>query len=150
MSDHPHPVDRHVGSRLRLRRTLMGISQEKLGGALGLTFQQVQKYERGANRISASKLFEVARALDVPVSFFFQDMAQDVSDAMRGMAEVAAEPFEHEQLQRRETADLVKAFYRIVNPHVRKRVLDLVKSLSVAESGGLADNGERPSSDETT
>src|SRR5512134_3751494 len=70
----PNPVDIHVGSRVRLRRTLLGLSQEKLGEAVGLTFQQIQKYERGANRIGASRLFEFSRILDVPVSFFFDDM----------------------------------------------------------------------------
>src|SRR5512147_1895392 len=72
----PNPVDIHVGSRVRLRRTLLGLSQEKLGEAVGLTFQQIQKYERGANRIGASRLFEFSRILDVPVSFFFDDMAE--------------------------------------------------------------------------
>src|SRR3546814_19541489 len=75
----PNPVDVHVGGRVRLRRTLLGLSQEKLGEALGLTFQQVQKYERGANRIGASRMFDLSRVLDVPVSFFFDDMPQDVA-----------------------------------------------------------------------
>src|ERR1700709_409484 len=73
----PSPIDIHVGSRVRLRRTLLGMSQEKLGEAIGLTFQQVQKYERGANRIGASRLFDLSRVLDVPVSFFFDDMATE-------------------------------------------------------------------------
>src|SRR5215208_5533266 len=73
----PNPIDVHVGSRVRLRRTLLGMSQEKLGEAIGLTFQQVQKYERGANRIGASRLFDLSRVLDVPVSFFFDDMPAD-------------------------------------------------------------------------
>src|ERR1700748_1341571 len=73
-SDKPNPVDVHVGSRVRLRRTLLGMSQEKLGNAVGLTFQQIQKYERGANRIGASRLFDMSRVLDVPVQFFFDDM----------------------------------------------------------------------------
>src|ERR1700689_2171940 len=75
----PNPVDVHVGARLRLRRTLLGMSQEKLGEAIGLTFQQVQKYERGANRVGASRLFDLSRVLDVPVSFFFDDISDDVS-----------------------------------------------------------------------
>jgi transcriptional regulator with XRE-family HTH domain len=133
MSDQAHPVDRHVGSRVRLRRTLLGLSQEKLGHALGLTFQQVQKYERGANRISASKLYEMARVLDVPVTFFFQDMADPAAKAVHGMAEQAADAFDHEQLNRRETAELMRAYYRIGNPQVRRRVLDLVKSLGTSE-----------------
>ncbi len=76
-----NPIDTHVGARVRLRRTLLGLSQEKLGEALGLTFQQVQKYERGANRIGCSRLFDIARVLDVPVSFFFDDMADDIKAA---------------------------------------------------------------------
>ena len=75
----PHPVDIHVGSRVRMRRTLLGMSQEKLGDALALTFQQVQKYERGANRVGASRLFEISRILDVPVSFFFEEMAAETA-----------------------------------------------------------------------
>src|SRR5215469_4848440 len=76
-SDKPNPIDVHVGSRVRLRRTLLGMSQEKLGEAIGLTFQQVQKYERGANRIGASRLYDLGRVLDVPVSFFFDDISPD-------------------------------------------------------------------------
>src|SRR5437868_8301678 len=78
-SDKPNPTDVHVGARVRLRRTLLGMSQEKLGEALGLTFQQVQKYERGTNRIGASRLFDLSRVLEVPVSFFFEDMAREVA-----------------------------------------------------------------------
>src|SRR5919198_2668524 len=77
---HPNPIDIHVGGRVRLRRTLLGMSQEKLAEAIGLTFQQVQKYERGANRVGASRLFDLARGLDVPVSYFFEDMAPGVQD----------------------------------------------------------------------
>jgi transcriptional regulator with XRE-family HTH domain len=82
----PNPIDVHVGSRVRLRRTLLGMSQEKLGEAIGLTFQQVQKYERGSNRIGASRLFDLARVLDVPVGFFFDDMSEDVAARSPGQA----------------------------------------------------------------
>ena len=99
----PNPIDVHVGTRVRLRRTLLGMSQEKLGESLGLTFQQVQKYERGANRIGASRLFDLSRVLDVPVSFFFDDMsdaikAQTPSILAGGGLEDAAQPFEHDPL----------------------------------------------------
>ncbi|CAA7612813.1 helix-turn-helix domain-containing protein [Magnetospirillum sp. SS-4] len=140
----PNPIDIHVGARVRLRRTLMGLSQEKLGAALGLTFQQVQKYERGANRIGASRLFDLGRVLDVPVSFFFDDM----SDAIRQQSPLAVargdavglaeEPagFENDPLTRRETLDLVRAYYAIADPHIRRRVYDLAKALAAsAESG---------------
>src|ERR687886_2352058 len=80
----PHPTDVHVGARVRLRRTLLGMSQEKLGEALGLTFQQVQKYERGANRIGASRLFDLSRVLDVPIGFFFDDMPDSLTGTQGG------------------------------------------------------------------
>src|SRR5512145_1807794 len=94
----PNPIDVHVGSRVRLRRTLLGMSQEKLGEAIGLTFQQVQKYERGANRIGSSRLFDLARVLDVPVSYFFEDMAPGVQDKtpskLMGLAHPPAPDYE--------------------------------------------------------
>ncbi len=132
----PNPVDVHVGSRVRLRRTLLGLSQEKLGEAVGLTFQQIQKYERGANRIGASRLFEFSRILDVPVSFFFDDMSDRVmsGDAMAsGMADQPQQSLDPDPLTRRETLELVRAYYRIGDPQVRKRLFELTKSLGVAE-----------------
>src|SRR6188508_1301113 len=96
----PNPIDVHVGSRVRLRRTLLGMSQEKLGEAIGLTFQQVQKYERGANRIGASRLFDLSRVLDVPVSFFFDDMDPVRAPAMGGFDEPPAETFESDPLRK--------------------------------------------------
>lgn len=132
----PNPIDVHVGSRVRLRRTLLGMSQEKLGEAIGLTFQQVQKYERGANRIGSSRLFDLARVLDVPVSYFFEDMAPGVSarspSRMKGLAEQKAPPFEPDPMVKRETLELVRAYYRITSPQVRKRVFELTKSLANA------------------
>ncbi len=131
----PSPIDSHVGSRVRLRRTLLGLSQEKLGEALGLTFQQVQKYERGVNRIGASRLFDLARVLDVPISFFFDDLPDSVGGAAvtrraYGFAEQQQEGFEDDTLHRRETLELVRAYYRITDPSIRKRVFDLIKTLS--------------------
>ena len=127
----PHAIDVHVGSRVRLRRTLLGMSQEKLGDALGLTFQQVQKYERGANRIGASRLYELGRVLDVPVSFFFDDApvandsGMDTSGAGDQMAPTGLDP-----LAKRETLELVRAYYRITDPAVRRRLFELTKSLA--------------------
>jgi len=133
----PNPVDVHVGSRVRLRRTLLGLSQEKLGEAVGLTFQQIQKYERGANRIGASRLFEFSRILDVPVSFFFDDMSDRliVGDmaANGGLSDKPQNPLDPDPLTRRETLELVRAYYRIGDPHVRKRLFELTKSLGHAE-----------------
>ena len=132
----PSPIDVHVGSRIRLRRTLLGMSQERLGEALGLTFQQVQKYERGVNRVGASRLFDLSRVLDVPISFFFDDMPEPLaavygSNSSRrsaGFAE-SQEGFGDDTLNRRETLELVRAYYRITDPSVRKRVFELIKSL---------------------
>lgn len=135
------PIDVHVGARMRLRRTLMGMSQERLGEALGLTFQQVQKYERGVNRVSASRLFDLSRVLDVPISFFYDDMpdalahlyggqsgTQGARRAM-GFSEVQDGFGNDDTLNRRETLELVRAYYRITDPAVRKRVFELMKSL---------------------
>ena len=130
----PNPVDVHVGSRVRLRRTLLGLSQEKLGDALGLTFQQVQKYERGANRIGASRLFDLSRVLDVPVSFFFDDMSPDMPTRKPmtdiDIDDVAPGGFDADPMARRETLELVRAYYRIRDPLVRKRVFELAKALA--------------------
>ena len=134
------PIDAHVGSRVRLRRTLLGMSQEKLGDALGLTFQQVQKYERGVNRIGASRLFDLARVLDVPIGFFFDDLPPEMGGnvavrsrpALYGLAE-AQSGFDDDNMNKRETLELVRAYYRITDPAVRKRVFDLIKSLAPVE-----------------
>lgn len=134
-SDKPNPIDIHVGSRVRLRRTLLGMSQEKLGEAIGLTFQQVQKYERGANRIGASRLYDLSRVLDVPVSFFFDDMNPTVTTAaearLGGMtAETPNPTYEADPLMRRETLELVRAYYRILDPQIRRRLFDLTKAIA--------------------
>lgn len=129
----PDPVDVHVGSRVRLRRTLLGMSQERLGDALGLTFQQIQKYERGANRIGSSRLFKISQILEVPVSFFFDDMpdgeAPHHAGGVDGLSEPPASPYQPDQLSRRETLELVRAYYRIDDTRVRKRIFELVKSV---------------------
>ena len=129
----PSPIDVHVGTRVRLRRTLLGMSQEKLGEALGLTFQQVQKYERGVNRIGASRLFDLARVLDVPIGFFFDDMPDAVGGTMNAVRRTMGfadtqDAFEDDTLHRRETLELVRAYYRITDPSVRKRVFDLIRA----------------------
>jgi len=139
-SGQPNPIDVHVGSRVRLRRTLLGLSQEKLGEAIGLTFQQVQKYERGANRIGASRLFDLSRVLDVPVSFFYDAMSEDVQSISPvaiaktgfGLAEAALPGFETDPMARRETLELVRAYYSISDPQVRRRVYELAKALAAS------------------
>ncbi len=130
----PNPVDIHVGARLRLRRTLLGMSQDKLGQALGLTFQQIQKYERGANRIGSSRLYQLSQILDVPVSYFFDDMTEDIAAPHRrhgakGLADQAQQPYVDDSLTRRETLELARAYYRITDPKVRKQLFELTKSL---------------------
>lgn len=133
----PDPIDVAVGARLRLRRKAMKVSQSALAEALDLTFQQVQKYERGANRIGASRLFDLSRVLDVPVSFFFDDMPSDPDarpspePASYGDTEGQAS-FEPDPMAKRETLELVRAYYRITDPHVRKRIFELTKSVANA------------------
>jgi transcriptional regulator with XRE-family HTH domain len=125
----PNPIDRHVGSRVRMQRMLAGVSQEKLGEALGLTFQQVQKYEKGTNRISASRLQQIAKMLGVPVAFFFEG-APTGDPPAGGFAEMPATTYVADFLATSEGVQLSKAFVRIQNPRVRRRVIDLVEALA--------------------
>ncbi|MDB5396137.1 MAG: putative DNA-binding protein [Rhodospirillales bacterium] len=132
--DTPSPVDTHVGSRVRLRRTLLGMSQEKLGNAVGLTFQQIQKYERGANRIGASRLYDMSRALDVPVQFFFDEMPAEPAvegyEPLSGGAEPARAVIDQDPMAKRETLELVRTYYRIPNSILRRKLFDLAKALA--------------------
>ncbi len=129
----PNPIDVHVGSRLRLRRTLLGLSQQKVGDALGLTFQQVQKYERGANRIGASRLWDLSGVLDCPVSFFFDEMDNSTA-AQAKKSDMPANSDIGDPMSRRETLDLVRAYYRITEEPVRRRIYELTKSLGSQEA----------------
>ena len=134
----PNNVDIHVGNRVRQRRTLLGLSQEKLAAALDLTFQQVQKYERGANRIGAGRLFQLSRALDVPVTYFFDEL--DGGEARAdGLAEPPAAPYDSDPMSQRETLLLVRAYYSIPDPAVRRRMLDLMKSMGTELNNEQAD-----------
>ncbi len=131
----PSPVDVHVGARLRRRRRLLGLSQTKLGEAIGLAFQQVQKYERGANRISASRLFNLSRVLDVPIQFFFDDMPAAVaasSPAQGGGRAKKPPSYEPDPMATRETLELVRAYYKIEDADVRKRLRELINALQTA------------------
>ncbi|HEY4342721.1 MAG TPA: helix-turn-helix transcriptional regulator [Parvibaculum sp.] len=123
----PNPIDIHVGGRVRMRRMLVGMSQEKLGDSLGLTFQQVQKYEKGANRIGASRLYQIARVLGVPIEFFYDGVATE--GQTEGFAESDASHFEIDMLSTSEGIQLNSAFFSIRDPKVRKKVLELVKAL---------------------
>jgi transcriptional regulator with XRE-family HTH domain len=124
----PHPVDRHVGLRIRLRRKELGISQERLAEALGLTFQQVQKYERAANRVSASKLWEIARALETSVSYFYEGL-----EAAEAALPAAANPRAHEFLLSPEGLELAQIFPKLPRARVRRKVVELVRALADGE-----------------
>ena len=128
-------VDVHVGKRVRLRRTLLGMSQEQLGASLNITFQQVQKYERGANRISASRLWDISQILDVQISYFFDDMTDDTMRSSprrvsRGESIDFGDDNVRDPMARRETLELVRTYYSIERPKVRKRIAEMVKSLA--------------------
>ncbi|MCR5878814.1 helix-turn-helix domain-containing protein [Phenylobacterium sp. J367] len=126
---HAHPVDRHVGMRMRLRRKALGISQDRLAAALGMTFQQVQKYERGTNRVSASKLWEAARALKTTVSWFYEGLPEDDG-------EVATSPNEG-FLSSNDGLDLARAFPDIGDARTRRKIVELVRALADAEADRL-------------
>jgi transcriptional regulator with XRE-family HTH domain len=128
----PHPVDVHVGGRVRLRRMLLGMSQDKLGEALGLTFQQIQKYEKGINRIGASRVFEMSNILDVPIQFFYDDFSGRAGHSY-GFAEADDDNF-MQLLHSPEGVQLCRHFAGIGDPKVRRRVLDLVKTLAEGEA----------------
>ena len=126
----PNPVDLHVGGRVRMRRKLLGVSQEQLADSLGLTFQQVQKYERGANRVSASKLYEIAKTLQVPVSFFFDGLADPMDGSENDEIGQQAERIVQEFLTTPEGLELAEVFPKISRGRVRRQVLDLVRAMA--------------------
>ena len=132
----PHPVDVHIGARVRMRRKLLGMTQTKLGDALGLTFQQVQKYERGANRIGSSRLYDLSRVFDVSIEHFFEDMPPEVaasSLATLGRGGKKKLPsYEPNPMAKRETLELVRAYYSIKDTDVRKRLRELTRVLGTA------------------
>ncbi len=123
----PNPVDLHVGARIRMRRKLLGISQERLADDLGLTFQQVQKYERGANRVSASKLYEIARSLKTSIAYFFEGLADPTTSDGEGDS---GEQSVHDFLMTAEGLELASVFPRVPQPRVRRRLLELVRSMA--------------------
>lgn len=142
----PNPIDIHVGERIRLRRTLLGLSQEKLANMLGLTFQQVQKYERGMNRVGASRLWDISKVLSSPINFFYEDMDQAIiNESPRMLApfsnnelEALVELNEHnDPMQSAETIELVKAYYKISNrktaQHLFKMIKEMAKSINYAD-----------------
>jgi len=128
----PNPVDRHVGSRVRMRRMMLGMSQEKLGKALGLTFQQVQKYEKGTNRIGASRLQQISQILQVQVSFFFEGAPTvAIGTRIEGMGEAPSPAYVSDFLATSDGLALTKAFMRITDPKLRRRIVDLVEQIAI-------------------
>ena len=128
----PNPVDKYVGSRVRMRRMMLGMSQEKLGDALGLTFQQVQKYEKGTNRIGASRLQQIANILQVPVSFFFEG-GPTTSSGRGEMSEAPSPAYVSDFLATSDGLALTKAFMRIEDSKLRRRIVDLVEQIVARE-----------------
>ena len=125
----PNPIDKHVGSRVRMRRMMLGMSQEKLGDALGLTFQQVQKYEKGTNRIGASRLQQISNILQVPVAFLF-DGAPDTPGSTRSAKDTPSPTYVAEFLATSDGLALTKAFMQIEDPKLRRRIVDLVQQIA--------------------
>ncbi len=130
----PNPIDIHVGARVRLRRHLLGLTLQTLAKAVGVTYQQLQKYEWGVNRIGASRLFNLSHVLDVPISFFFDDLSPAAGGAGRkrqakGFSEAPAAAIDFDVLSNQETIKLIRAYYRVTNPRIRKRVLDLLEAV---------------------
>jgi transcriptional regulator with XRE-family HTH domain len=129
----PNPIDIHVGTRLRMRRTMLGLSQTGLAAQMGLTFQQVQKYERGTNRVSSSRLFDLCRILDVKIAYFFDGMGAGVESqspgALKGRAPTAVE-LEQDPAAKRETLELVRAYYAIKEPAVRLSLTKIVRAIA--------------------
>ena len=141
----PNPVDVHVGKRIRLRRTLLGYSQQLMARKLGLTFQQLQKYEKGHNRVGASRLWDISRILKVPMDFFFQEMDKEIENnspmmqVMSGgedafMFNQDCDTIDLDPMKKQETMELVSAYYKISNRALAKQVFDLVISLSKTSS----------------
>jgi transcriptional regulator with XRE-family HTH domain len=127
----PNPIDKHVGSRVRMRRMMLGMSQEKLGDALALTFQQVQKYEKGTNRIGASRLQQISQILQVPVAFFFEGAPVLPEGApSEGMQEAPSPAYVSDFLATSDGLSLTKAFMRIPDPKLRRRIVDLVQQIA--------------------
>jgi transcriptional regulator with XRE-family HTH domain len=130
----PNPIDIHVGARVRLRRNLLGLTLQTLAKAVGVTYQQLQKYEWGVNRIGASRLFNLSQVLDVPISFFFDDLSPAAAGAGRkrrakGFSAAPATALDFDVLSKQETIKLIRAYYRVTDPQLRKRVLDLLEAV---------------------
>ena len=130
----PNPVDIHVGAKVKSRRLMMGLSQEELANSIGLTFQQVQKYERGTNRISVSRLMDISKALKTPVDYFLDGCAALMQGsrkmAMRGVSDVKQQALEDEPLTKKDVLELVRAYQRIKKPALKKQILEMAKAMA--------------------
>lgn len=129
----PDDMDIHVGQRIRVRRALLGLSQEKLAEAIGITFQQVQKYERGTNRVSAGRLFQLSSILEVPISYFFDQSANQRQNILaQGFSDNEQTPFDsgEDLMQRKETLDLIRIYYSVESPEARKDIMTFIKSMA--------------------
>lgn len=141
----PNPIDRHVGSRIKIRRQLLGLSQNKLASMLGLTFQQIQKYEQGQNRVSASRLWDISHALDVEIGFFFKDMKEETASKSPKalLTGIASSPLENvDPMSRQETFDLVRAYYKIPNRLAAKQLFDLAIIMSKTQIPASSDDDD--------
>jgi transcriptional regulator with XRE-family HTH domain len=128
-------VDAHVGNRVRTRRTLLGLSQTHLGNALGIAFQQVQKYEKGSNRIGASRLYDLSMVLDVPISYFYEDLPDELGQAKPSKKRTSPKDSEFDIMLKREMLELVRGYYRIQNVGIRNRVRELLRAMAQDSSG---------------
>ena len=144
MTKSPNPTDKHVGSRVRMRRMMLGMSQEKLGDALGLTFQQVQKYEKGTNRIGASRLQHISQILQVPVSFFFEG-APEIPGQVTGLNETPSPAYVSDFLATSDGLALTKAFISIPEGRLRRRIVDLVEEIAGERRSVEPPTAARPS-----
>lgn len=126
----PNPIDIHVGGKVKSRRLMLGLSQEDLADAIGLTFQQVQKYERGTNRISVSRLVDIAKALKIPFGYFLDGSGAQKRPALRGVSDNAQETFESDPMTRKDVLDLVRAYSAIRKPQLKKQLLEMAKAMA--------------------
>jgi len=129
----PNPIDKHVGARVRMRRMMLSMSQEKLGNSLGLTFQQVQKYEKGTNRIGASRLQQISHILQVPVAFFFEGAPHVGGSRSEGLSEAPSPAYVSDFLATSDGLALTKSFMRITDSKLRRRIVDLVEQIAAAD-----------------
>jgi DNA-binding XRE family transcriptional regulator len=129
----PHPVDTHVGAKVKARRLMLGLSQEELANAIGLTFQQVQKYERGTNRISVSRLMDICKAMRTPVDYFLDGCTGGRKASLRGVSDNRQEPFAGDPMTKKDVLELIRAYEKIRTPRLKKQLVEMAKALGNPE-----------------